>query len=554
MTWHGPPMGNSEIPESADVVIIGAGLGGLTAAALLAKSGMKVAVLEMDARPGGYLAGFMRKKYIFDTAIHWLNQCGPNGGCRRIFDLLDAQRAPATPPLRRIRRYRGEGFNYILTSQPDDLRDQLIADNPDQAAAITKFFAASRVIGDCFVGMADGYRARETMTLWERIKYAWMMGRISLPFLKYLRYSTEQAFSKLFKAPALARMFCSEERLLSCLTQVGWAYTGDYQIPPTGGSRAFPAFLDESIRAWGGDMIFRARANEIHVENKAVTGVSFALGKSGTDQRTIKCPYVLAACDIDAVYEHMLPDDAVPAKLKARVRDAELYDSCVTIHLAVDRPPEELGFGEELIFVTKDDVSRKGHNASDPHDAAISVLAPSLRDPSLAPEGKGTVCLLVTSNMEYGDRWKTGPNFERGPDYKAFKAEFADVVIDRVAEALSPNLRDHIELIDVATPVTHQRYTGNRDGSIMAAKPTGPNIRNRVAHYRTPVKNLFLAGHWAEVGGGVPIAMRAGANAALFVLQKERREAFRVIADVIDGNRAADEALPECMHPAPAST
>ena len=68
-------MAGPVIPPSCDVAIIGGGVGGLTAAALLSQAGLSVVVLERESRPGGYLAGFHRKAFVFDSAIHWLNQC-----------------------------------------------------------------------------------------------------------------------------------------------------------------------------------------------------------------------------------------------------------------------------------------------------------------------------------------------------------------------------------------------------------------------------------------------------------------------------------------------
>ncbi len=69
----------------------------------------------------------------------------------------------------------------------------------------------------------------------------------------------------------------------------------------------------------------------------------------------------------------------------------------------------------------------------------------------------------------------------------------------------------------------------------MGARPGKKNMQSKVAHYQTPVKNLLLGGHWAELGGGVPIAAKAGANAALMVFKKENKTAFTAMAAYMDG-------------------
>ncbi len=531
------------VPDRVDVVVIGAGMGGLTAATLLAKAGLSVCVLEMDARPGGYLAGFRRKDFVFDTAIHWLNLCGPGGIVRRILDFIGPG-APATPPLHDIRRYRGDSFDYLLTSEPDRLRDQLIADHPDQQAGLRKFFAASKVIGDAYVELSRGMRAPETMSMLEKARYGVGMAKIGMAFGRYVGTTTEAGVNKRFKAPVLERVFCSEERLLSCLTPVGWAYHGDYQQPPHGGSREFPRFLARSLESFGGRVIYKARVDRIVLEKKKVAGVEVKVGIRDPQPYAIACDYVLASCDLEVLYERMLPEGTIDEALLAKLRNAELYDSAVTLSIGLDTPAEELGFGEELVMLTRDDVSRKEHNCTDPHKTAINILAPSLRDPSLAPKGKGTLTILTNASIEFGDRWKTGPGDERGPEYAAFKQEYADIVIDRVAAALSPSLREHIELCSIATPITHQRYTGNKDGSLMAARPTRANMRNKIAHYQTPVENLLLCGHWAEYGGGVPVAVRAGSNSALMVMQRTRPKAFKILRDILDFKRGTGDVDP----------
>ena len=129
-----------------DVIVIGAGIGGLTAAALLSKSGLSVCVVEKEPHVGGYLAGFRRKDFLFDTAIHWLNQYKYRGIVTRLFDMLGSDH-PRAISLKHTRRYKGNAFNYLLTNDPDQLRDQLIAEFPHEEKGLLKFFRRAKNFG-----------------------------------------------------------------------------------------------------------------------------------------------------------------------------------------------------------------------------------------------------------------------------------------------------------------------------------------------------------------------------------------------------------------------
>ena len=172
-------------------------------------------------------------------------------------------------------------------------------------------------------------------------------------------------------------------------------------------------------------------------------------------------------------------------------------------------------------------------------------MAPSLRDSTLSPEGQGTLTIYVAGHIEYENHWKTelGENGKRirGDAYKAFKKGYADILIKRVEEAFAPGLSDHILYCDTATPITHERYTGNYAGSIMGARPGKKNMQAKIAHYQTPVKNLLLGGHWAELGGGVPIAVKAATNATLLLLKKDSPELFHLFANYFDRNADLSE-------------
>src|SRR5207248_3222336 len=120
-----------------------------------------------------------------------------------------------------------------------------------------------------------------------------------------------------------------------------------------------------------------------------------ATGVRLRDGRTIKARWVIAACDLDALFTQLLPDGTIPQELVQRYRDADLYSSCVTISLGLNVPPSALGLDEELVFLTRDGLPRKVHAAGEPSSVGLSVLAPSLRDPSMAPHGKGTLTIYA---------------------------------------------------------------------------------------------------------------------------------------------------------------
>jgi phytoene dehydrogenase-like protein len=543
-----------DLRSSYDVTIIGAGVGGLTAAAVLSKAGFSVCVLEKEPHAGGYLAGFRRHHFRFDTAIHWLNQCAPEGMVCQLFDAIGNDHPTPIPQIR-IRRYKGDTFDYLLTNNPDEWRDQLIAEFPHEKKGIERFFKAAWKLGRSFKNFNSVFRSEETMTFMERMKNKFRLLEFALPFIPYITYNGEKGLKKglnrFFKDERLHKIFTSDTELLNSLVPIGWAYFGDFQSPPHGGGQVIPEWLQHVVEYYNNHVYFKCDVKEILLDGKTCTGVRF---KHRGHTYDVQSKYVIAACDVETLYEKMLPAHVIPAKLKNKLRGAELYSSSVTISIGLDCPAEALGFNEELVHVASEGVPFDAHHNGDPHTSEISILAPSQRDKSLSPEGKGTLTLFMPAFMDYKNNWFTETdeegNYVRNEEYRKLKNEIADIIIDRVERMVAPGLRSHILFYDVATPVTHWRYTGNKNGTMMGAKPGRKNMQSKVAHYQTPVKNLLLGGHWAELGGGVPIAVKAGTNAAFLVLKKEKPEAFVALAQYMDNKIGLAELLRyDCFKP-----
>jgi phytoene dehydrogenase-like protein len=547
-------MQHPEFKEYYDVIVIGAGVGGLTAGALLSKAGLSVCVLEKEPHVGGYLAGFRRKNFVFDTAIHWLNQCGPDGLLDKLFKAIGSDH-PKPVEQQRIRRYKGEYFDYLLTNQPDIMRDQLIRDFPEEKKGILRLFLKARQIGRSFKNYNRIFRSEETMSFFQKIKNKIRLLQFAIPFIPYLSFSGEKGLKKglnrFFKDPRLQRIFSGEQEILGCLIPIGWSYIHDFQSPPEGGSQVIPQWLQYVIRYYKNHVGLQCHVKEVMVEQGCSRGLVFE--HHGKLQQ-IRSKYIIAACDIETLYEKMLPADAIPAGLKKKLQKADLYSSSITVSLALDCTAESLGFNEELIHLVDENQPFGEQSGGDPRRSEISIIAPSMRDKSLAPENQGTLTLYMPACMDYKNEWETRLDFSgkrvRGVAYQQLKREIADILIGRVEDKLAPGLRAHILFYEVATPVTHWRYTGNKNGTMMGARPGRKNMKNKISHYRTPVKNLILGGHWAELGGGVPIAAKAGANASLLILQKENPQAFRLLAGYMN-NTVSLESLTgnNCFYP-----
>ncbi len=516
-------------PTHCDVVIIGGGIAGLTAAALLSKAGLRIELFETEPQAGGCLAAFHRKGFTFDTSIEWLNQCRPGGFLARIHHFIGND-GPRYVPLQRIHRYKDTAHNYLLTSDPLEFRDHLIRDFPHEKKGIQELFRDAEKLGRHMLFLDNRMRSVKTMSLRELLGHGLAMTRWVWPIRHVVSTPAVKGLTRYFKTRELLDLFHSDGTMMSVLVPLGFAFTGDFQKPPEGGCAVLVNWLCRKITANGGRITLNQRVQEVLVNaSKEATGVRLTTGD------TVHARYVIAACDVEQLFTTMLPPASVPAKTLKRLRHADLFYSSFSIYLGLDCTPASLGLDESLIRLTDASIPLDNRVNGEAPSTLISVLAPSLRDPSLAPAGKGTLLIQCPAYLTHHNHWDTGPNLERGDAYRRYKQEFTDIILDRVERLLIPGLRRHIEVMEVATPVTFHRYTGNRGGSIMGHKPTKKNIHACLANLTTPVKRLLLGGQWAEYGGGVPMATKAAVNSSLMILREMRPAVFADLKTVVDG-------------------
>jgi prolycopene isomerase len=527
-----------------DLAIIGGGISGLTAGALAGKLGLKCCLLEKESHTGGYLSGFSKNGFHFDTAIHWLNQFNQNEMVGRIFSLIGSD-SPEIQVLNKIHRFKGENYDYTLSNNPDELKQKLITDYPHESKGIVKFFRVAKGMGKGTLAYSKLFRTHESMNFFENLIFKIKLLRFYFPLIKYIFYSGEgvtKGLNKFFKDKNLHKLYSSEKDLLSCLFPIAWAYHDGYQIPEKGGARVFIHWLKYVNEFFGNDIILNAEVKKLHIENNSCKYINYS---NNGDILSVKSKYVISAHDIETLYTRLLPPNIISNKLKEKLQNAVLYSSAFTVNIALNCTTESLGINEELISITKENIQRNDHDSGDPYISDISVIAPSSRDKSLTPEGKGLLTLYIPAYIEYKNYWGTERNengdFVRGETYNQLKHEVAEILIQRVEKELNIKLKPNILFYDISTPITYYRYTGNKNGTMMGARYGKQNMQAKIAHHQTKVKNLIIGGQWADLGGGVPIAVKSAANAVLLTLKKENKKAFELLANYMDGKISVEK-------------
>ncbi len=498
--WPAPRFDRASSDDSVDVAIVGAGIGGLTAAALLADSGLKVAVYEAHVAPGGYCHTFLRKErrdgrphvYRFDAGPHDFSGVHPGGPVNAILSRLGV--ADRLDWRRLDHSYR---FADRIIEPPRDWRAyaaELGRQFPADATGLKALFEEIKAIYDGMAatgadngGIPGLPRSADALLAFARnhpLAVQWM----DLPFDELVaRHVTLPEAKRLLKA--LTGYVSDGRETLSCAAMVplfGYYFDGGYY--PAGGSERLAQALVEAIEARGGTVKLKTRVERILVDNGRAVGVELAGG------RRVAATAVVANADVRRTFLELVGRDALPAKFADRLAAAAPGPSAFMVHLGVDYVPD----------------CRPALHLIDGH-VGVEVL--TRVDPSAAPAGHSTVGVIrLMTNDEArawfpaagGDDWKA---LRFSPEYEAKKRALADAMI-AAAETALPGLASHIVHRSEASPITYARYDLASDGAIYGVSSSG-----RLRGAKSPIRNLVVAGG-ATHGPGVEAVAISGAQAA----------------------------------------
>jgi len=498
-----------------DAIVIGAGLGGLSTAAMLARNGLSVLLLERHNVPGGYATSFVRGRYEFEIALHELSGIGPperRGGVYRYLEYLGMAEKVEFLHVSNLYRSVFPDLDVTLPVGREAFEAELCETFPHEAKGIHRFLERVFDFGRDFSRITRRRGQVNPATMPFRFPH----------FFRYLPVTWGHVLNRDVVDP----------RARAVLSQY-WGYVG---MPPSKISfvyfastlaayvrrgAAFPKGRSQALsnaflarfEELGGEARMSCPVRQITTTDGRVSGVITEEGEE------IQADWVISNADPITTCRELIGDDEVPPRFFARLQSSEVAPSTVNVYLGVARSPEELGFAEHEVFINEGyDLDRHYgmmHTVDVESPPAMVVTCYNIVYPEISPPGTSSVVLTA---LMYGEPWYSVPPAE----YVATKNRIADGMI-RMAERIAPGLREQAEVVEVSTPITNMRYAGAIGGSIYGFnQPPRDNMVWRMGN-RGPLERLYFVGAWTQPGGGFEPSIMSGQMAGGAILGKIKK-------------------------------
>jgi phytoene dehydrogenase-like protein len=504
----------------SDIIVIGAGIGGLSCAAELAANGRKVIVLEKDIHVGGTSYLFKRGGYSFPMGPlsfsfpglvrEFLRRVG-------IDDPLDFKRNHfqlITPAL------------DIVYSRPfGRIREELKRTFTAEVRGLDSFFAelesAIALSGDVYLwhpdyqlGDADGDAAMNGRA--NRVK----LERIRELSRTPCRAMLERHFSDRRLVNFLGSQGTSEPEMSVLNLAFMWNVVSGAGIwHPSWGIHGLSDRLRDAILKHGGEIRLATAANQILIKEGRATGVRTDRGEF------FQADWVVSNADYKRTFLQLVRDDQVPSSFLDDVRTIPYTGSELCVYLGVHPGRVDLSrmAANHLFYLQAEKAGGKANvDLEDFSRREVEICLWSDNSPGYAPEGRAAVVLRVNFPYDHFSEYRTGEK-KRAENYKAFKMELARRLI-QTAESVLPGLASAIEVIEVATPLTYEDWGHRFQGSIAGWTWNAGYERafGRKLLITTPVENLLMVGVYAASElflGGVPTAVHTADLTARWILK-----------------------------------
>lgn len=498
---------------SKKVVIIGAGIAGLSTGCYARMNGFEAEIFESHSQPGGLCTSWKRGEYMFDGCIHWLTGSSPADSFYELWEELGAVQGTKMIDHEIFQKYRDtDGREFIMYSDIDKLEEHMLALSPPDAENIKLMCGLARKFIRFNFPQTKAY---ELLNFFDTIRMIWRF----MPFAKQYNYCnnlTAGDFAERFIDPllkeAIPKIFGGPDISMVALIVTLALFHKKAGGYPLGGSLEFAKKIERRFLDLGGKVHYKSTVEKILTQGNKVTGI---LLKGGDE---IRADYVISASDLRRTLYNLLDGKFINPLHSELLENVPVFPTSV-----------QVSFGVKMNLTKNQDALTNFYKMPEPFligDQEHSWLREHnySYDPAMAPAG----CSTITSLFSIRDFKYWEKLYADREGYKAEKKRILETVSGQF-EKIYPGFRSAIEASDVATPMTYVRYTGNRDGSYMTWSLIGKDARKfQLIPKQVPgLDNFWLAGMWVMAPGGVPTGAKTGRDVIQMICRKEKMK-FRV--------------------------
>jgi prolycopene isomerase len=507
-----------------DAIVIGAGMAGLMAGNALVDRGHRTLMLEKHSNPGGCTMNFERGDYRFEASNHVINGCAPGGMTHRLLERIGAEDRFDFIHLESFGRMidEGRGTDFSLPWELGAHTEMLVQNFPHEEEGIRSYYARFGSMAEALLashGVAEGGDPEQLARLAEAAQEFGALAGRKAPEVLREHVSDPELIELMLAIPSgfmgtSARVLDAGSAIMCDLV---FRVNGGQAYYPKGGSGHMSQILADLFVERGGTLRMEQGVSEIGFDGGRANGI-ISMRRAGPSI-SARSGCVIHAGDMTSLVNRLCPQGSLPEDYVRSINRRRPSISALILFAGLDLDLRVLGRTECEISrswpgpqppPSFEEVARDG-GYSKQSEASATIY--SNIDPSCCPEGKSVVATMALASPEIFEE-ALGKGRHRGRAYKALKDRLLPQLLEKMERALGVgDLRPHIEVLELATPVTIERFTENRGGAYVGWRYSADQAGDLIPQ-QSPVPNLFLCGHWVSPGGGVSNVMTGGLNAA----------------------------------------
>lgn len=477
------------ISHKKKIIIIGAGVAGLSAGCYAQMSGFQTQIFEKHDKPGGLCTSWQRNGYTIDGCIHWLVGSSPSSAFYKFWEEIGAVQEKEFVYFDEYLNYETEdGKNLSFSTNLDILRENMINFATEDKDQIDSFINFSKKLIDFQQPLE---KPLELYTLNDGLK---LISKIA-PFLNLMRSLSKISisdFASRFKNQHLKNLFLRlwfpEFSLFFLSLTLTWLHKKEAGYP-IGGSFSFAKGIEKRYLELGGKINYNSPVKKILIKDDKAIGVEL---ENGTKHYS---DIVISASDLYKTIFKLLEGKYVDEKIK-KLFDMPIFPPLLYISLGVNRTFKDLPYSIEGFDIPL----KKSIKIDNKYENRMRVRIHNF-DPTLSPQGKTLITIAFNSNYDY---WRK--LYDIKDEYKKEKNRIFEEILYNL-DYKFPKITNDIEIWDIATPITFERYTENYKGSFEGWLLTPKNFNVIIPRKFMKLKNFYISGHWTLLGGGLPSAL-----------------------------------------------